>query len=210
LTIKSDLGGRMEYYRLTIPIPKQPWRWIHFRISTILLLTTIAAVALAWRRDHRRMAAERHRLQYPYPHYQAEQALGPPDAPNLGDSSSAWCPATDGGKEWLLLEYQKAVLPTAIIVHENSSSGAVVKVTDYRGWGRETPLWEGAYPPAPGASGGVARLPVAGSVRTNRIKVYLDTGAAAGWNEIDAVGIEYGVNKVMWARDVQASSTWGQ
>jgi hypothetical protein len=156
------------------------------------------------------MAAEIHRLQYPYPHYQAEQALGPPDAPNLGDSSSAWCPANDGGKEWLVLGYQTAVLPTAIIVHENSSSGAVVKVTDYRGWGRETTLWEGAYPRAPGASGGVARLPAAATSKTNCIKVYLDTGAAAGWNEIDAVGVEYGDNEVMWARDVRASSTWGQ
>jgi hypothetical protein len=36
----------MEYYRLTIPIPKQPWLWLGFRLVTILLLITIAALAL--------------------------------------------------------------------------------------------------------------------------------------------------------------------
>jgi hypothetical protein len=200
----------MEFYRLTIPIPKQPWRWIRFRISTILLLVAILAIVLAWRRDHRELVAELRRLETPYPNYQTEQALGPPDAPNRGDSPLAWCPATDGGKEWLLLEYETAVVPTAIVVHENSASGAVVRVTHYPVWGRETTLWEGTYSAAPGSSGGVAKLPVATGIATDRIKVYLDTGAVAGWNEIDAVGIEYENDEVIWAVGVQASSTWGQ
>ena len=47
----------MDYYRLTIPIPKQPWRWIRFRITTILLLVAILAMGLAWHRDHQRLTA---------------------------------------------------------------------------------------------------------------------------------------------------------
>ena len=48
----------MEYYQLTIPIPKQPLQLLKFRISTILLLTAILALALAWRRDHKKLAAQ--------------------------------------------------------------------------------------------------------------------------------------------------------
>jgi hypothetical protein len=166
----------MEYYRLTIPIPKAPWRWIRFRLVTTLLLMTIIALALAWYRDHQRMAAELAALQYPGPYYEPIQATGAPDAASIGDSSSAWCPATaDGGYEWLILEYEKPLVPKAVVLHENMEPGVVVRITHYPTLGREQTLWEGAYTPTQGANNTVATLPVSTAIETQRIKVYLDT-----------------------------------
>ena len=55
----------MEYYELKIKIPKRPLQLIKFRISTILLLTAILAIALAWRRDHKQLAAQVYKIQNP-------------------------------------------------------------------------------------------------------------------------------------------------
>ena len=199
----------MEYYRLTIPIPKQPWRWIRFRIVTTLLIMAIVAICLAWWRDHRRMMAELEQLQYPWPHYEAAQATGPPNSQRAGDSSSAWCPATaDGGAEWLLLDYEKLIAPKAIVLHENFVPGAVVRITHYPTLGNEQTLWEGAYTPAESATGITSTLPIATAIKTNRIKVYLDTAASPGWNEIDAVGLVDSTGQISWAIGATSSSTW--
>lgn len=65
----------MDYYRFTIKIPKQPWHWLRFRLVTILLLITIAALALAWRKDHlqqlsvqTQLQTEIYQFQNPGPH----------------------------------------------------------------------------------------------------------------------------------------------
>jgi hypothetical protein len=201
----------MEYYRLTIPVPKRPWQWIRFRLTTILLCVAIVAVALAWRRDHQQLAAVLHSYKNPVLYYGATQATGPPNVPQQGDSRNAWCPATiNSGPEWLLLEFEKSVAPTAILVHESFAPGAVVRITHLPISGQEVTLWQGTYTPTPGTAGSVAKLPVSVGIKTNRIKVYLDTAAAPGWNEIDAVGMEYGNSDVIWASGAKASSTWNQ
>jgi hypothetical protein len=201
----------MEYYRLTIPIPKRPWLWIRFRIGTILFLVAILAILLSWRRDHQRLIAEIAQLRYPYPRYEAIEATGPPNVTQAGDSSSAWCPATmNGGAEWLLLDYDEAVVPTAIVVHENYTPGAIVRVTHVPLLGKETTLWEGSYVPASGAAGAVSTLPVTSSIKTGRIKVHFDTTNATGWEEIDAVGLVDAKGKTHWATGAKASSTWNQ
>jgi hypothetical protein len=72
-------------------------------------------------------------------------------------------------------------------------------------------LWEGTDPTPVGAPGGVSRLPVMTRVRTGRIKVYLNSPAVPGWNEIDAVGLEYGDNnQTIWAKRASASSLYGE
>jgi hypothetical protein len=201
----------MEYYRLTIPIPKQPWRWIRFRITTILLLVAILAMGLAWHRDHQRLALQLYRLQNPETGWGVAQVTGPPNTAGFGDISTAWASATqDDQKEWLQLEYEKSVVPTAILVHETHNPGAVYKVTDVPLWAPEQVLWQGTDPTRVGAGGGISRLPVSTAIRTGRIKVYIDSPAVSGWNEIDAVGIEYGKDKqVIWAEQATASSSYG-
>jgi hypothetical protein len=201
----------MDYYRLTIPIPKQPWQWLRFRISTVLLLVAIIAILLSWRRDHLEQQAEIHRLQYPYPHYQASQATGEPNAETMSDSPRSWCPATaNSGSEWLLLNYDTSIAPTAVVVHENSAIGAAIRITDCPVWGRETTLWEGKDSPKVGPNGAVSRMPITAGVKTSRIKVYFDTTNTTGWIEIDAVGLVDANGKTSWATGSKASSTWGE
>ena len=200
----------MEYYRLTIPIPKQPWRWIRFRITTILLLIAILAMGLAWHRDHQRLAEQLYDIQNPLTSWGVRQVTGPPNTSGFGDISTAWASATqDDQKEWLQLEYEKSVVPTAIVIHETHNPGAVYKVTHVPIWGKEEVLWEGTDPTPVGTAGGVSRLPVTTSARSSRIKVYINSPAVSGWNEIDAVGVEYGKNNVIWAKRATASSSYG-
>jgi hypothetical protein len=201
----------MDYYRLTIPIPKQPWQWLRFRISTILLLVAILAIFLAWRRDHQQLTAEIYRLQYPYPHYQASQAVGEPDANTTSDSPRAWCPAqANSGSEWLVLDFDEKVPVSQIVVHENLATGAIVRITDYPVLGPETTLWQGTDSPQMSVTSAVSTMPVAGAAKTNRIKVYLDTSQITGWAEIDAVGLVDENGRTTWASGAKASSTWGQ
>ena len=201
----------MDYYRLTIPIPKQPWLWLRFRISTILLLVAIFAMYLAWRRDHQQLAAEIYRLQYPYPHYQAAQAIGPPDANTTSDSPKAWCAATSNcSSDWLVLTYDAPISPASTVIHENLAPGAVVRITDYPAWGPETTLWEGTDAPQVGPNGAVSTMPAKSGIKTSRVKVYLDTTKVTGWCEIDAVGLVDASGKTTWATGATASSTWGE
>lgn len=201
----------MDYYRLTIPIPKQPWQWIRYRISTVLLLIAVLTLVLAWYRDHTRLAQQLHQLRNPNPGWGVNQVVGPPDTAGFRDMRTAWASATqDGQMEWLQLEYGEAVIPTAIIIHESYNPGAVVKVTHVPKWDAEQVLWQGTDPTPSTARGGVSRLPVTAGIKTDRIKLYIDSPAVAGWNEIDAVGIEYGDSKqVIWAKRATASSSYG-
>ena len=55
--------------------------------------------------------------------------------------------------------------------------------------GVETVLWQGADPTPVGSGGGVSKLPLSNAPATTRIKIYLDSPAVPGWNEIDAVAL---------------------
>jgi hypothetical protein len=108
-----------------------------------------------------------------------------------------------------VLEYEKSVTPTAIVIHETHNPGAVYKVTHLPKWGKERILWEGTDPTATSIRGGVSRLPLTGKIRTGRIKVYINSPAVPGYNEIDAVGLEYGKGEVIWVKRASASSSYG-
>jgi hypothetical protein len=200
----------MDYWRLTIPIPKQPWRWLRFRLVTILLLMGIAALALGWWRDHQLLSLQIWQMQNPNVGWDVSQATGPPNTTGPGDITTAWASATpDGQQEWLVLEYGSSVVPKAILVHETYNPGAVVKATHAPRWGKEEVLWEGIDPTPTSAGAGVSRLPITTAVKTGRIKLYIDSPAVSGWNEIDAVGLEYGNGQVIWAENASASSSYG-
>jgi hypothetical protein len=200
----------MEYYELKIKLPNRPLQLLRFRISTILLLMTIVALALAWRRDHNLLAAQVYKIRNPSTSWGINQVKGKPNTNGFGDIATAWASSTpDDSQEWLELEYDKSVVPTAILIHETFNPGAVVKVTHVPYWGREKVLWEGIDPTAVGSPGGVSRLPIAAGIKTGHIKVYIDSPAVPGWNEIDAVGLEYGNKEVIWATEVKASSYYG-
>src|SRR5262249_1491517 len=111
--------------------------------------------------------------------------------------------------EWLELEYDQSVVPTAILVHETFNPRALKKITHVGFLGHETTFWEGTDPTPTTAGRGVSRVPISTRFKTRHIKIYLASAAVPGWNEIDAVGIEYGNKQVIWASSASASTTFG-
>jgi hypothetical protein len=138
-----------------------------------------------------------------------EQASGPPDTNGPGDISTAWASkSSDDRAEWLMLEYDQPIKPTAVLVHETYNPGALVRVTAFQLDGKEVDLWKGADPTLVGAGKGVSEIPVKARFETNRIRIYLDSRNVPGWNEIDAVGLKDQDKKIHWAASVAASTTY--
>lgn len=117
----------------------------------------------------------------------ARQATGEPDTLEAGDRQTAWASRdADGGIETLELEFQYAVVPERLSIHETYNPGAVVRVEVMDKAGASSILWEGKDPTA-GAIG-VFEVPLdAGGRALARVRIVLDSAAAPGWNEIDAV-----------------------
>jgi hypothetical protein len=138
-----------------------------------------------------------------------EQATGPPDTPGAGDFTTAWASLMPAGQhEWLMLEYAEPILPAAVLVHETYNPGALVRVTVFKLDGEEVEVWKGKDPTAQGAGRGVSEIAIDVPFKTNRVKIYLDSKAVAGWNEIDAVGVRDAGGKTHWATGADASSTY--
>jgi hypothetical protein len=137
------------------------------------------------------------------------QATGAPNSPMNGDSSLAWCPATvNSGGEWLVLDYPQRVVPKEVHIYENYFPGAVARVTVFNDSGEEIEAWRGADPTSSTSAGGISKIPLSVSVKAQRVKLYIDTPKAPGWNEIDAVGLLDQNGNMQWACDVQESSSY--
>jgi len=137
------------------------------------------------------------------------EATGPPDAPNGGDSVRAWASASaDGQEEWLLLEYEHAVVPVAVRVYETCSTGALSKISFITDGGEEVAAWSGTDPTPTGARVGMSVVPLRVSLPVKRLKLYFDSARVAGWNEVDAVALVGAGGRQSWARSARASSTY--
>ncbi len=135
------------------------------------------------------------------------QAAGPPDTLVAGDAVTAWASATaDGQQEWLTLEYERAVVAKRIDVYESYSPGALVRVTAFGEDGNEVDVWQGVDPTKANSGSGVSKIPVTAQFKIRKLKLYLDSLAVSGWNEVDAVGLIDADGQTQWAGDVQASS----
>lgn len=143
------------------------------------------------------------------PSWSPGQAAGAPNTKEAGDFTTAWASQiADGGVEWLQLKYPNSVEISEINIHETYNPGALSKVTALLPDGREQIIWEGVEPVEPGA---VERsIPVPPGIRSDQIKVYLDTGRVPGWNEIDAVELVGRNGTRQWATESTASSYFGQ
>jgi hypothetical protein len=141
-----------------------------------------------------------------------EQATGAPDTwPNQGDIVTAWASKTpDGQREWLLLEYAQPVVPREVHVYETFNPGAVDRVTAFNLAGEEVEIWKGNDPTPAGSGKGISKIACKLKLKTNRIKVYINSPAVQGWNEIDAVGIVDAKGKTHWATSAAASSTFAE
>jgi hypothetical protein len=140
-----------------------------------------------------------------------EQAIGEPDTPEAGDQVTAWASLSpDGMEEWLICEYPQAVTLAFVRVHETYNPGALIKVTAFNEKDEEVVAWEGEDPTPRDQAKGVSVIPVKLDFRVKRVKIYLDSVAVPGWNEIDAVGIEDENKNVQWASKVLASTTYAE
>jgi hypothetical protein len=141
-----------------------------------------------------------------------EQATGPPDTwPMVGDIPTAWAAlAREGRQEWLLLEYPEPIAARSVLVYETFNPGALVRLTVFRLDGEEVEVWKGKEPTAPGSDKGISVFPLRLGFKTNRVKLYLDSAAVPGWNEIDAVGLRDGADQIHWASRAAASSTYAE
>jgi hypothetical protein len=193
-----------------------PHRWrrvaafLRFRLSTLLLLTALIATLLSWRRERQSLLGEIERLRNPNPGWGVREATGPPDTSSFGDIPTAWASKTQNGQvEWLQLEFAAEINPQAVHIHETHCPGAVTKITRVNILGNEETLWQGTDPTPISAPGGVSKIVVNGRKPTSRIKIYLDSAAVPGWNEIDAVGLIDAQGQPHWATKASASSSYG-
>lgn len=60
--------------------------------------------------------------------YSAQQALGAPDTPECGDIETAWASYDGSGVEWLEVRYEKAVVPTEIIIYQTHTPDQITEV----------------------------------------------------------------------------------
>ena len=137
-----------------------------------------------------------------------EQATGAPDTLTPGDHSSAWAPATaDGGVEWLEAEFENPADLARIVVRQTSNPGGITRVIAIGESGVEIPIWAGEDP-SKGQQLADTPFPVKGNIRSNRVRVYVDTAKTPGWEEIDALQITGRDGATQWAKSTKASSTY--
>lgn len=138
-----------------------------------------------------------------------EQATGAPNTPEAGEMPTAWVSLTpDSRKEWLLLDYPKAVKATAVRVVQTDNPGAMERVTVFNPRGEEIEAWRGEDPTPPISSMGTSSVAVKADFPVQRVKVYLDSAAVPGSNAIDAVGLVDDEKNVHWATSATASSSY--
>ncbi len=138
-----------------------------------------------------------------------EQAIGEPDTDGAGDIVTAWASLTpDDDDEWLLLHFDRAIDARIVEIHETYNPGAVVKITAFNADGEEVLAWEGEDPTPTTEDRGISIIPIDIDFVTDTIKVYIDSPAVPGWNEIDAIGLHDKNGEVLWASNVECSTTY--
>lgn len=150
------------------------------------------------------------RIKYPGgPSWSPGQSAGPPDTQDASDQPTAWAPQQqDGGKEWLSLKYAKAVELGEITVYESYNPGALTRILALLPDGSEKVLWSGTTPADSGFIERVVKVPP--GIRSDQIRLELDTSRVPGWNEIDAVEVTGRDGSRQWASEATASSYYGQ
>jgi hypothetical protein len=74
----------------------------------------------------------------------------------------------------------------------------------------EHEAWTGTDPTPRTAARGTSIIPIKTKFPVQKVKLFFDSPAVAGWNEIDAVGLRSKDDNVQWAMKVTASSTYAQ
>lgn len=122
--------------------------------------------------------------------YKASQALGRPSKlPQTGESVCAWAPLypDSPNEEWIHVGFDKPMNARQIIIAENVNPGAVIRVIAYDAKGTEHPVYQANA--AARAEPALYVMLKDTSLSIAQVKVYLNTGALKGPNQIDAIGL---------------------
>ncbi len=191
-------------------------RLLQFDLRFLMFVMAVVGVGILWWKDRRELELRIAAIELRYKPFvgigwSADQATGPPNTLVRGDQQTAWASATpDGQDEWLELSYEKTVTPYAVHIYETYNPGALTKVSAFDKAGNEVIVWQGTDPTSPTSASGVSIVPLKNAFATNRIRLYLNSKNVAGWNEIDAVGLRYGIfGNTIWASRTSASSEFG-
>lgn len=173
-----------------------------------LLVSTVSEMAEVNKQAGAVLTAER--IKRPGgPAWSPGQAAGPPDTAEAVDAHTAWASATqDGGHEWLNLKYANAVELSEVTVYESYNAGALTRILAILPDGSEKVLWSGTAADEEGIVERVVSVPP--GIRSNQIRVELDTSRVPGWNEIDAVELVGTDGSRQWAAEATASSYYGE
>jgi hypothetical protein len=181
-------------------------QWLQINLGTFLWLFLLIGMWLAWWRDHNAMdrrIAKLEQQMFPTQMWSIEQCFGPPNDPT-GRAALSWCPLPSTSQEWLQVEFDKAIRPASIVVHETYSIGALTRVSVFDNAGNEVTVWSGTQNKS--GSVGTFTCPTRIDFKTRRVKLYLNN---TNWSCIDAVGLSDANGKTTWATGATASSTYG-
>lgn len=143
------------------------------------------------------------------PSWSPGRAAGPPDTADHGDYATAWASQSpDAGKEWLQVKYPKSVEIGEITIHETYNPGAISSVSAVMPDGSQRIIWEGTMNPDTGVVERAVKVPP--GIRSDQIRIELDTSRVPGWNEIDAVELVGTDGSRQWGVESTASSYYGQ
>jgi hypothetical protein len=117
----------------------------------------------------------------------AMQAVDSPDITTCGDIRTAWASKSATTQDWLLLTYERAVIPSRIVIFETYHPGAVSLVEVLDEEGNPTTVYE-ATPAIVTQCPNSLEIDVSDvNVPVRSIRVTIDQRNHNGWAEIDAV-----------------------
>jgi hypothetical protein len=187
------------------------WR-PRFRLRDLMWLCLLSAVLMTWYRDRQSLLAQIFiRTGVRGSSWSIDQLLGVPNTPSPGDQSTAWASrATNSPNEWVIVEFLWSSNVAKVEIVETYNPGAVRRVCSVSATGHETELWKGVDPTPVTAAMGRSIIPIPQGTWTRRIKIYLDSAAVPGWNEIDAIALHDRDGTFQWANNAWASTSFGE
>jgi hypothetical protein len=125
--------------------------------------------------------------QYSLPSWSAMQAAGAPNTSACSDNPSAWASLKSNSIDWLLLSYDRPVIPTRIVIYQNYNPGAVSLVEVLDDAGNSITVYQAAPAIASRCPSQLAIEVKDVNTPVKTVRVTVDQSRHNGWNEIDAV-----------------------
>ncbi len=186
-----------------------------FSLTSTVWLCVVVALLVLWIRDHRQLEKLMKGPRIGNSAWSIDQLLGAPDTSSLGDQPTAWASATpDDQPEWIIVEFDEAVLATKLEIFESFNSGAISRVSTVSALGTESIVWDStnngdAAARTMGPDSMSTTITFTSPVKSRRFRIDLNSPKVRGWNEIDAVGLVDQKGNLQWASAAWASSAFG-